>query len=137
MKDHGQLILSTHGIFVEHACPHDYRRWTAEGLHAELTDAGFSDIKVTRLTNGWRALAFCLSHWVGILLTTQDATTPSTLRRILHGLWRRCTPAFHYLVDILTPRLRCIPGLWMTSPLYIAILVVATKTRIGQHPDHG
>lgn len=43
----GRLVLTTHGTWVYHADPHDYWRWTAEGLRAALSDAGF---RVTHLT---------------------------------------------------------------------------------------
>src|SRR5438309_6241751 len=33
LKPGGHLLLSTHGLFEDHACPYDYWRWTAYGLH--------------------------------------------------------------------------------------------------------
>lgn len=38
----GQLLLTTHGTWVYHADPHDYWRWTAEGLTTTLADSGFT-----------------------------------------------------------------------------------------------
>lgn len=37
----GRLVLTTHGTWVYHADPHDYWRWTSEGLRATLVAAGF------------------------------------------------------------------------------------------------
>lgn len=37
----GRLVLTTHGAWVYHADPHDYWRWTAEGLRETLADEGF------------------------------------------------------------------------------------------------
>ena len=37
----GQLILSTHGVWLYHPHPGDYRRWTRQGLVAELESRGY------------------------------------------------------------------------------------------------
>ena len=37
----GVLILSTHGTWLYHPHPTDFRRWTRDGLMAELTTRGF------------------------------------------------------------------------------------------------
>jgi len=37
----GQLLLSTHGVWPYHPHPHDYRRWTREGLILDLERNGF------------------------------------------------------------------------------------------------
>lgn len=41
LKDKGKLILSTHGSWLYHPHPTDYRRWTKEGLIKELEEKGF------------------------------------------------------------------------------------------------
>ena len=38
----GKLLLSTHGAWLYHPHPGDYRRWTAEGLKREVEAAGFA-----------------------------------------------------------------------------------------------
>jgi len=37
----GHLLLSTHGVWPYHPHPHDYRRWTREGLVLDLERNGF------------------------------------------------------------------------------------------------
>lgn len=37
----GRLLLSTHGTWLYHPHPGDFRRWTAEGLKREIEAAGF------------------------------------------------------------------------------------------------
>ncbi len=54
----GRLLLSTHGLFHEHACPFDFYRWTAAGLSGAFNDAGFSKVETWKLTTGPRALVF-------------------------------------------------------------------------------
>jgi SAM-dependent methyltransferase len=41
LRPGGWLLLSTHGNWLYHPHPADYRRWTAQGLRAELTTRGF------------------------------------------------------------------------------------------------
>lgn len=44
LRPGGRLILSTHGQWPYHPDPHDYHRWTLEGLRHELTAAGFHPV---------------------------------------------------------------------------------------------
>jgi SAM-dependent methyltransferase len=41
LKENGWLILSTHGTWLYHPHPEDHRRWTRQGLLAELAAHGF------------------------------------------------------------------------------------------------
>jgi SAM-dependent methyltransferase len=41
LRDDGWLILSTHGTWLYHPHPEDHRRWTRQGLLAELAAYGF------------------------------------------------------------------------------------------------
>ena len=41
LKPGGRLILSTHGVWLYHPHPEDHRRWTREGLLAEIERHGF------------------------------------------------------------------------------------------------
>jgi SAM-dependent methyltransferase len=42
LKPGGRLLLSTHGVWLYHPHPEDHRRWTREGLLAELERHGFA-----------------------------------------------------------------------------------------------
>lgn len=46
LRKDGWLLLSTHGSWLYHPHPHDYRRWTAEGLRREVEAQGFSLIRM-------------------------------------------------------------------------------------------
>jgi SAM-dependent methyltransferase len=41
LSDDGRLILSTHGVWLFHPHPQDFRRWTRPGLEREMTERGF------------------------------------------------------------------------------------------------
>jgi SAM-dependent methyltransferase len=47
LRKGGSMFLSTHGVWPYHPHPTDYWRWTRDGLHVTLEDAGF---KVRRMT---------------------------------------------------------------------------------------
>jgi hypothetical protein len=61
----GKLILTTHGVWEDHGCPYDFRRWTADGLSRELEQAGFQVRKVAKLTTGPRAILFLFAQILG------------------------------------------------------------------------
>lgn len=42
LRRDGRLLLSTHGAWLYHPHPGDYRRWTAEGLRREVEAQGFA-----------------------------------------------------------------------------------------------
>ena len=42
LRPGGSLVLTTHGIMHLHRDPQDYWRWTSDGLHKVVTDAGFT-----------------------------------------------------------------------------------------------
>jgi SAM-dependent methyltransferase len=58
LKPGGQLILSTHGTFEDHACPYDYWRWTVYGLRKLVEEVGFEVEALKKLTTGPRAAVF-------------------------------------------------------------------------------
>jgi len=55
LRKRGKLLLATHGLFEEHACPVDFYRWTEDGLRTVLTQCGFALDSIARLTMGPRA----------------------------------------------------------------------------------
>ena len=46
LKPEGWLLLSTHGTWLYHPHPGDYRRWTAEGLQREVEARGFRMVRL-------------------------------------------------------------------------------------------
>jgi len=51
LRDDGLMLLSTHGTWLYHPHPTDYRRWTRDGLVRELESRGF-DVRETRAVMG-------------------------------------------------------------------------------------
>ena len=81
LKPNGLLYLTTHGAFVRHGHPRDYRRWMIEGLQHELESAGFVVEKI--------------EPKIGILATSTH------LRSILFGALTRRIPGTGWLRPII------------------------------------
>ena len=60
LKDGGVLVLSSPFIANEMPEPHDYRRFTAEGLERELRGAGFTSVRIERVGERFSAVAHIL-----------------------------------------------------------------------------
>jgi SAM-dependent methyltransferase len=84
LRPGGKLILTTHGIWEDHGCPYDFRRWTYDGLCRELEEAGFQVKRVAKLTTGPRAIIFLFSQILG-----QVHDTRSSLSGLAFRLLRR------------------------------------------------
>lgn len=65
LKPGGKLLLTTHGSFWDHACPHDYWRWTAYGLKRTLERAGFQTDRLLKITANERAKLFIAEKTFG------------------------------------------------------------------------
>ena len=62
LKPGGKLLVTTHGTFWDHACPHDYWRWTAYGLRQAVENAGFGVLAANKITTGSRAALYLLEQ---------------------------------------------------------------------------
>lgn len=130
LKPGGRLICSTHGSYVDHAFPHDYQRWTAEGLRRDLASVGFDVTDMRKLTTGPRALMYFADRFNMWLLGSR-----STLLGI--GLWvfrtlaRRYRSGLHSQCDRLFPANRVVSRDLeaFEHSLYVVLLAVAAKPR--------
>ncbi len=98
----GRLLLSTHGTWLFHPHPTDFRRWTRDGLIRELTTRGFEVMNVQPLVGplAWTTQFRTFAYWhvlsrfglLGRLLSAgvccamyarmalEDAVTPNYLK---------------------------------------------------------
>src|SRR2546421_3325943 len=103
LRDNGWLILSTHGTWLYHPHPEDHRRWTRQGLLAEMARYGFVTTEciavlgplawttLVRLICGYelclriplvgRALAYMLALVMNARGCVEDLITPEWVRR--------------------------------------------------------
>lgn len=126
LKPGGRLVLTTHGMFEEHGCPHDYRRWTADGLQAELQSGGLLDIQVQKITVGGRACLFYLGHWGAMMCEVSQTGWQAILKKVW-SLWRHSLAAQHWIADHFYGHQRVCPAIQNSSPLYVALLAIARK----------
>lgn len=128
LKKGGRLLVTTHGIWEEHGVPHDYQRWTEEGIKRDLKAVGYSDITVYKLTCGLRGSLFLFIR--GLFA----AKTPASLfARLLFKSIRstisRIYPLFYRLCDKYYPEDRIVKASPSTGnpTFYIIIAAVAKK----------
>lgn len=67
LAPNGRLLLTTHGIFEDHACPYDYWRWTTFGLQKLIEGNGFKIQSSVKVTTGPRAVMFLAERASGRL----------------------------------------------------------------------
>jgi SAM-dependent methyltransferase len=58
LRPGGCLILTTHGLYEDHACPYDYWRWTIYGLKRLVEKSGLKVEAAKKLTTGPRSAVF-------------------------------------------------------------------------------
>jgi SAM-dependent methyltransferase len=103
VRNKGWLILSTHGTWLYHPHPEDHRRWTREGLIAEIKRRGFETTEcipvlgplawttVVRLICGYQAclripiIGQTLASGLALIMNTraylENLITPAWVRR--------------------------------------------------------
>src|SRR5687767_2241078 len=64
LRPGGELFVSTHGLFQEHGCPHDYQRWTVFGLKQLLARHGLVVVETYKLTTALRGLLQLQHHFM-------------------------------------------------------------------------
>jgi len=64
LADDGELLLSTHGTWLYHPHPTDFRRWTRDGLIREIESHGFrvSDVEAIIGPLAWTSQFRCFAY---------------------------------------------------------------------------
>jgi SAM-dependent methyltransferase len=99
LREEGWLLLSTHGAWLYHPHPHDYRRWTAEGLRREVEAQGFRLARMDAVVGplAWTTIFRSLG-------TTYFLKKPPLIGPLLAGLVAMGYNARAWLEDRVTPR---------------------------------
>ena len=103
LRPGGALVLTTHGTFPDHGCPHDYWRWTADGLDLTLRRAGFEVAAVSRLTCGLRAVAFSVGQAFHVA-PTRKSSFAGIAWRVISRIMRDHRASIDGVIDHLTAR---------------------------------
>jgi SAM-dependent methyltransferase len=67
LRPGGTMLVTTHGLYIEHGCPFDFHRWTAVGLAAAAARAGFEVTRASKLVAGPRGSIHLLHYLVAEL----------------------------------------------------------------------
>lgn len=129
LKPGGRLLVTTHGMFEEHGCPHDYHRWTSRGLENAIARAGLVVEDSWKLTAGARGAVQVLHYAFNSLHLPERPLCHKLLAvvRRLHG-W------------ILLPLLNWIAGLFASqgvvaaahpAAIYAGIAIIARRPESG------
>jgi SAM-dependent methyltransferase len=127
LRPGGELLLTTHGIWEDHPCPLDQRRWTAQGLRYEVVHAGFEVRECVPLTCGFRAVVQLMGQeahrsswdWRGYL------SPAGALLGALRVVARRSPRALNLAADRLLASDAA--GREGDAKLYLALLIAARK----------
>jgi SAM-dependent methyltransferase len=130
LREGGDLVLTTHGSFYDHGCPHDYFRWTAEGLRSSLEAVGFQVVSVKKLTAGPRALMFLLRHYEKLLLSA-GFSWGSLCLRVLRLPFRLRPDLLDKFIDRRFSDYRICDGDQHQYSFYIALIAIARRAPTG------
>lgn len=126
LKPGGRLVLTTHGIFEEHACPEDYFRWTALGLEHLVRNCGFDRVRCWKVTTQQRASAYLLIRHFG-LLGLKRRSVFGFCAAVANRLLRTCMPLLHSWLDRNASECRVVDSKREGHELYIVLMIEAFK----------
>jgi SAM-dependent methyltransferase len=133
LKPGGCLILSTHGLFEDHACPYDYWRWTVYGLQRLVAEAGFAVERVKKLTTGPRAAVFFAERerqrleFDRIRPYSRRGVYSRALKYGLRLFWLAGPWRVHNACDANLPEYRAVDADQPGHDTYVAIALVARR----------
>lgn len=128
LKHDGHLYITTHGTYPDHGCPHDYYRWTAEGLAKDIRATGFDVIRIEKHTTGPRAAIFHCDCQIGNLRARRS--TPFGIALLLFTrTYVRFRPWIHKMCDAHFPDTRVVTERLDEHPLYIVAACLAKRAR--------
>jgi SAM-dependent methyltransferase len=126
LKPGGQLYLTTHGSYPDHACPDDFWRWTADGLAKAVRVAGFSSIELEKHTTGPRAFFQELDIHL-YALRAPHSTCFGVMLGITRKMYARFRPWFHRMCDRHFPKSRVVRENLEAHAVYLVVGCAARK----------
>jgi SAM-dependent methyltransferase len=128
LKPGGKIVLTTHGMFEEHACPEDYYRWTALGLERLLEKSGFTQSRSWKITTQQRASAYLMLRFFGLLGLKRN-TVIGFLAAVTNRLLRFSAPVLHRWLDRHANECRMVDSNMPGHELYIVLMIEACKPK--------
>jgi SAM-dependent methyltransferase len=134
LKPDGVLLLSTHGLFEDHACPYDFWRWTGFGLQRLIEEAGFKVDRIVKLTTGPRAAIFLAERELHRLRFDGKGLYGHMLRQGARVVRRAGARRRHEACDTSFPEHRMVDMDQNGHDMYIALALVAHRS--STNPSH-
>jgi SAM-dependent methyltransferase len=126
LKKGGGLYLTTHGIYPDHGCPYDFRRWTADGLVADLRRCGFEIERIEKQTTGPRAF-FAQLEYQDDSFDAPRRTLFGMIITTLRALTSRARPWLHRMCDRYFARHRVVTDALEQHRTYVVVACLARK----------
>jgi SAM-dependent methyltransferase len=128
LRPGGHLLLTTHGIFEDHALPHDYWRWTAGGLQRMIEEvAGLKVRTVKKLTTGPRGVLALSEHEFHRLRFDSAGAYGALLSLGIRAVQRLGARRLHEASDRSFPHHRVVDASESGHDIYIGIAVLAIR----------
>jgi SAM-dependent methyltransferase len=127
LRPGGYLVLTTHGCFEDHACPHDYWRWTAEGLSRMIEAAGLEVKEVKKLTTGPRAMVFLTEREFHRLRFNPAGAYGILLSFGVRAIQRLGARRLHLASDRSFPHHRVVDAREPGHDIYVVLAVLACR----------
>jgi SAM-dependent methyltransferase len=128
LKPNGFLLLSTHGLYEDHACPDDFWRWTAYGLQRLIEEAGFEIDRLVKLTTGPRAAMFLVERELHRLRFDGRGLYTHLLKQGARIVRRGGARRRHEACDASFPQHRMVDVDQNGHDMYIALALVARRS---------
>ena len=127
LRPGGYLLLTTHGLFEDHACPHDYWRWTVYGLRQIVEDAGLTVRQLRKVTTGPRASVFLAGRELHRLRFRGPGMYTRLLSAGVGALRRFGSRRLHEATDAAFPNCRVVDATEFGHDTYIVIALLASR----------
>jgi SAM-dependent methyltransferase len=129
LRPGGNLLLTTHGIFEDHAVPHDYWRWTAKGLQRMIEEAGLRVTTARKLTTGPRGVLSLSEREFSRLRFNSTGAYGVLLSLGVRAIQRLGARRLHEASDRSFPHHRVVDANESGHDIYIGIAILAIRER--------
>ena len=127
LRPGGNLVLTTHGLFEDHACPYDYWRWTVYGLKRLVEDSGLKVEAAKKLTTGPRCAVFLVERQLDSLRFGAAGAYGKLLSAGVKAVRRLGSRRRHEAYDICFACNRVVDIEEPGHDMYVAIALLASR----------